>query len=159
MGNTLSFFTNLKGFEKYEALVQEANKKKRGKYHKHPKIQEYDPYQHISELYTTLASYLPYPIGQNHEIVTELFGLRSWFTIDEDENNIEPPLKLFQAEIIGTENYNVYDRILLHEKLLDLLRKRIQLKNAVKLLKEDLQKVNEKYTLSEFTLWQLNLKR
>lgn len=148
-----SFFTAQEGYEEYEALVQEANKKKRGKYHKHEKAQQYDPYRHISELYCYIAQYLPIPLYQNKDIITEQFGLRSWYTIDNDENNIEPPLKLFQTEIIGTEKFNVYDRIQLHQKLLDLLRNRIPLKNAVKLLKKDLQQFNEKYTLSEIVQW------
>lgn len=151
--NFISMFTDVEGYEEFEKEVQASHKKKRGKYHKHVKIREYNPYTHISELYCAIANYLPIPLGVYNDVVNEIYGLKSWYTIDYDDNNKEQPLKLFQAEIIGTENFNVEDRITLHEKLLSFLTQHVNLENVVKLLKADLQKVTEKYTISEYAQW------
>lgn len=159
MANFVSMFTGLQGYEEFEKQVQQSHARKRGKYHKHPKIYEYSPYTHISDLYCKIASYLPYPIGTSEEIVTEIYGLRAWFTIDIDETYKEPPLKLFQAEIIGTENFNVQDRIYLHEKLTQLLAQRVSLENAVPLLNKDLQEIKSHYTIGEFVAWLKNIKK
>ncbi len=159
MGNSLSFFTGQKGYEEYEALVQKSNEKKRGRYHKHAKAYAYDPYQHISELYSNIANYLPVPFGVDEDIITEQDGLRSWYTVDFDETYKEAPLRLFQAEIIGSESFNVYERIKLHEKLLNLLRTHIGIKDARLRVEDDLQQIKENYKISEYLKWMRRLRK
>lgn len=147
----LNLFSNQEGFESADELVKSLQKNKRGGYNKHPKIYIIDPYTTMSNLYSELANYLPVPLGENEERVITESGIRGWYSIFTAES--EPDQKLFQAEIIGTENFYLCDRIKLHSKLIEYLRNRVQLKDAVKLIQQDLETVQARYEVREVTQW------
>lgn len=146
-----NLFSNQEGFEEQDKIVQLLNLRKRGSYNTKPKIYEIDPYTKISNIYSRLANYLPYPLGKNEEMVITKNGLRGWYNIFDAEGEL--PQRLFQAEIIGTENFYITDRIQVHSKLLEYLNNRVQLEDAVKLIQQEVRELQKKYEVKEFTLW------
>lgn len=142
----LSLFTNVEGFEQYEDEYQKTQSRKRGPY----KVKEFKPlvisdYQKLDTLYSRIANYLPSPLLSNSEAVFTYNGLNAWYNIYTDDmysyqgqEYRGENFKSFQAEIIGTENFELNKRIELHSKLLDLLRNGADLDKAVEILQPEI---------------------
>lgn len=156
----VNLFTDVEGFEEADELVQSLNARKRGSYNTKPKVVQYNPYTHMQKLYSQLASFLPIPLFLNEEAVFDYEGVKGWYVVYspenyEYENKVYPgeQFNIIEAEITGTENFNIIDRINLHEKLIKLLQQRVELKNAIKLVQQDVKVLQKKYEVKEFTLW------
>lgn len=158
--NVLNLFSDLDGFEEANNLVQQLNARKRGFYNTKPKSVNYNPYTHIKNLYSELANFLPRPLFMSEEAVFEYNGIRAWYTVYasehylyNDKTYIGESFNITEAEISGTENFTVEDRIKLHQKLIDLLKERVELNNAIKLIQQDIKELQKKYKVKDFTLW------
>lgn len=158
--NVLNLFSDLEGFEEANNLVQQLNARKRGSYNTKPKLIEYNPYTHIKNLYSELANFLPRPLFTNEEAVFEYEGVKAWYMIYtpehygySDKTYVGEQFNITEAEISGTENFTVEDRIKLHQKLIDLLKERVELNNAIKLIQQDIKGLQKKYKIKDFTLW------
>lgn len=164
----LNLFSNNPEFEEYDKMIKERNANKRGPYQKHIKPIIYNPYTEIKDLYRKLANFLPLPLFQNETEVFCFSGITAWYTtytdeeyeyIDakfEDEKNgifQGENFKEFEAEIKGTENYRVEDRIELHKELIGYLSQGITLENAIIMLQPSIKRINEKYKIKELTQW------
>ncbi len=156
----VNLFSDVEGFEEADELVQLLNARKRGYYNTKPKVVEYNPYTHMQKLYTQLASFLPIPLFLKEEAVFDYNGVKGWYLPYEPEeyeyeNEIfkGEQFNVIEAEITGTENFNITDRIQLHEKLINLLKQRVELKNAIKLVQQDVRELQKEYEVKEFTLW------
>lgn len=160
MSADLNLFSGVEGFEDADNLVQSLHARKRGPYKTHHKTQEYTPYRYIQQLYTQLASFFPAPLFQTEENIFDYKGVIVWYS-PYSPNDYEYNDKMYegeqfqviQAEITGTENFNINDRIALHKKLIELLEKRIELENAIKLIQQDVKEYQKKYELSEIAKW------
>lgn len=158
--DVLNLFSDVEGFEGANKLVQQLNIRKRGSYNTKPKLVEYNPYTHIKNLYSELANFLPRPLFTNEEAVFEYEGIRVWYMIYSPENYLYnektytgEQFNITEAEINGTENFTVEDRIKLHQKLIELLKERVALNNAIKLIRQDVKELQKKYELSEYVQW------
>lgn len=154
----VNLFSDVEGFEEANVLVQKLNARKRGCYNTKPKVLEYNPYKHIQQLYSQLANFLPRPLFTNQEAVFDYDGIKAWYMIYVPEQNSDTSYNgeqftVTEAEIVGTENFTVNDRIKLHEKLINLLKERVELNNAIKLIQPDIKELQKKYEVRDFTLW------
>lgn len=171
--NELNLFSNNPEFEQYDTMIKEANKNKRGHYQKHLKPIIYNPYTEIKDLYRQLANFLPLPLFQNETKVFHFSGVTAWYmtyedeeyeydnAIFEDEKNGTfqgDNFKVVEAEIDGTENFNIDDRIALHKELIEYLRQGVSLENAIIMLQPSMQKVQQKYKMKELTQWLKDLR-
>ena len=166
--NELNLFSNNPDFEEYDKMIKDANKNKRGHYQKHIKPIIYNPYTEIKDLYRQLANFLPLPLFHNETEVFHFSGVTAWYMVyttdeyefdnamfEDEKNGIYNGeyFKVEEAEIDGTENYYVEDRIELHKELISYLKKGICLENAITMLQPSLKKIDEKYKLKELTQW------
>lgn len=155
----LSLFYNQEGFEEAQELVNKINARKRGSYDIKPKIFEYNPYAHIRELYTQLTNL----IGIRGEMfitsrLETIDGINRWYDFYEVEQ-YEYQDKMFQgeefryieAEISGTEFFDIYDRIKLHQELINLLRKKVPLVDAMQIIQQRVKEVQKDYEVKEIT--------
>lgn len=161
----VNLFSEVEGFEEADELVQSLNARKRGCYHTKPKVIEYNPYIHMQKLYSQLASFLPIPLFLNEEAVFDYNGVKGWYLLYDPEqyeykNEIfeGEQFNVIEAEITGTENLNITDRIQLHEKLINLLQQRVELNNAIKLVQQDVKELQKKYEISEFSQYLRQIK-
>lgn len=156
----VNLFSDVEGFEEADELVQKLNARKRGFYQTKAKLFELSSYHRMKQLYSKLANFLPRPLFTNEEAISDYDGIRVWHSVYlpeeyeyEGKIYVGEQFTFAEAEIIGTENFNITDRIMLHEKLIKLLRERVELKNAVKLVQQDVKELQKKYEVKEFTLW------
>lgn len=161
----VNLFSEIEGFEKADELVQSLNARKRGSYNTKPKLVEYNPYTHMQKLYSQLASFLPIPLFLNEEAVFDYNGVKGWYMVYMPQNyeyeyRIYPgeQFNVVEAEITGTENFNIDDRIHLHEKLIKLLQQRVELDNAIKLIQLDVKELQKKYEISEYAQYLKRIK-
>ena len=166
--NELNLFSNNPEFEEYDKMIKDANKNKRGHYQKHIKPIIYNPYTEIKDLYRQLANFLPLPLFQNETEVFHFSGVTAWYmsytnekydydnAMFEDEKNGTfegDNFKVIEAEIDGTENYYVEDRIELHKELIGYLSQGVYLENALVMLQPSAKRISEKYKVKELTQW------
>lgn len=166
--NELNLFSNNPEFAEYDKMIKDANKNKRGHYQKHFKPIIYNPYTEIKDLYRKLANFLPLPLFQTETEVFHYSGVTAWYTtytdeeyeyIDakfEDEKNGTyqgDNFKVVEAEIDGTENFYVEDRIELHKELISYLSQGITLENAIIMLQPSAKRIEKKYKTKELTQW------
>lgn len=165
MGVTnLSLFTGQEGFEHLEKIVQEHEGRKRGTYNKKFATNDYiqlalifvslvDPNTYLNEIYSLIAhKYFSRPSMSNDETVFSFKGIRIYYMVYEAGEydyfgNIYQgeSFQVFQAEIIGTENLLINDRISLHTKLLEYLDEGVELKKAVELVQPDITRIKADY--------------
>lgn len=157
-----NLFTNQEGFEEANELVQNLNARKRGPYKTKPKIKvtNYNPYTHIQQLYTQLGDLIGIRLFSKDDAVFRYKGIKIWsmvYTPEEydydNKSYVGEQFQVNQAEIRGTENFTVNDRISLHQKLINLLKNRIDLRDAVKLIEQDVKELQKKYKISECAQW------
>lgn len=156
-----SLFANQTGFENAQALVEQLNARKRGPYDTKPKVFEYDPYAHIRQLYVQLTNL----IGIQGEMFTAskretIDGISRWYSFYEVKQ-YEYQGKMFQgeefryveAEIAGSEFFDIYDRIKLHQELINLLRKKVPLVEAMAIIQQKVKEIQKGYEVKEITKW------
>lgn len=105
-------------------VVDYGGRKTRGKYKpKEKKVEPVNPYTELSILYQKLANFFPIPILNNevkNDNLTNYTYFNSWYSYyAEDEEATE--YKVIEAELIGTEDLFIQERLFLHKKLLDLV--------------------------------------
>lgn len=166
--NELNLFSNNPSFAQYDKMIQDANKNKRGHYQKHHKPIIYNPYTEIKDLYRQLANFLPLPLFSSEKEVFCFPGVTAWYITytDEEYEYIDAKcegekngtfegenFKVVEAEITGTENFYVEDRIELHRELISYLEQGITLENAIVMLQPSADKIKAKYKTKELTKW------
>lgn len=160
VAQTFNLFSGQKEFEEAAELVEKLNARKRGSYNTKLKVVEYNPYTHIQKLYTQLGDLIGICLFSKDDIVWRYRGIKIWSSVYNMETYeyqgkeyIGEQFQINQAEIRGTESFTVNDRIKLHEKLIKLLKQRVELKYAIKLVQQDVKELQKKYTISEYAQW------
>ena len=166
--NELNLFSNNPDFVEYDKMIKDANKNKRGHYQKHIKPITYNPYTEIKDLYRKLANFLSLPLFQTETEVFHYTGVTAWYTTYTDEEYdydnamfegekngtfTGDNFKVIEAEIDGTENFYVEDRIELHKELISYLSQDITLENAIIMLQPSAKRIEKKYKTKELTQW------
>lgn len=140
-------------------------KKNRGKYNKTPAKKNSTNWEKMQYIYTQLANYCPLPLFESSKEVFDINGLRLWCTNYECneytyltssgvfENYTGERFKVIEAEISGTENWHIEDRIFLHELLLNDLRSGYDIKSAMEKISPDFNRIKNKYRSSEIVKW------
>lgn len=158
-----SLFANQTGFENAQALVEQLNARKRGSYDIKPKVFEYNPYAHIRQLHiqlNNLISTKTEQFGFTQSICENIEGINCWFNLYKAET-YEYDGRLYQgeefryieAEISGTESFDIYDRIKLHQELINLLRTKVPLVDAMIIIQQQVKEVQKDYAVKEITKW------
>ncbi len=121
---------NIEQFSLFDVL-QYGGRKKRGKYKKKEvKPIPIDPYLELSQILSQLANYFPIPICNNSaKEIYQYQHIRFWFSKHECEEyeydkevfNGES-FNIVEAELIGTEDLNIDERLFLHKKLLEFVK-------------------------------------
>lgn len=130
----------IRSFQTPEEIERE--ERKRGNYKsKVFKKFELNPYTEMKNLYSSLANYLPMPLFSNNEGVFIYGKIRYWYMVysDDDYSYIGDTFKgenfkVIEAEIIGTENMYIEDRVQLYKKLIKFLQQGLKLDEAVEKL-------------------------
>lgn len=124
-------------------------------------------------LFQTETEVFHYTINENQQnskntVANGIKGVTAWYTtytdeeyeyIDakfEDEKNGTyqgDNFKVIEAEIDGTENFYVEDRIELHKELISYLSQGITLENAITMLQPSAKRIEKKYKTKELTQW------
>lgn len=150
-------------FDIFEPYCQ--TKKERGKYNKTPKKKSFTSWEKMQDIYTQLANYCPLPLFGNTKEIIDIYGVRLWCSDYEAERYeyindskvteicIGEKFKVIEAEILGTENLHIEDRIFLHEKLLNELRIGYDIKSAMEKISPDFNRIKNKYRSSEIVKW------
>lgn len=166
----LNLFTNQNGFEEFDNVVKLHESRKRGKYNKKVETDNQyqfllilshliNPYSFISEIYAYIAmKYVAMPLLSKEEAVFCFQGLKVYYSTYEPDTytyydyptqGIEgidcicngEDFQIFEAELIGTESFDVNDRIYIHTRLLDLLEQGVQLEQATKQLQPEIERI------------------
>lgn len=58
-----------------------------------------------------------------------------------------------EAEIAGSEFFDIYDRIKLHQELINLLRQKVPLGEAMALIQQKVKEIQKGYEVKEITKW------
>ena len=158
-----SLFENQPGFENAQALVEKLNARKRGPYDIKPKVFEYEPYAHIRNLHIQLNNLIETQneqIGFTQSICENIEGINCWFTLysaQQYEYNGHlyqgEEFRYIEAEIAGTECFDIYDRIKLHQGLINLLRAKVPLAEAMQSIQREVKELQKHYEKKEITKW------
>lgn len=121
---------NIEQFSLFD-ILQYGGRKKRGKYKKKEvKPIPIDPYLELSQILSQLANYFPIPICNNSaKEIYQYQHIRFWFSKHECEEyeydkevfNGES-FNIVEAELIGTEDLSIDERLFLHKKLLEFVK-------------------------------------
>jgi hypothetical protein len=170
----LCLFTNKEGFEELDKIVQAHEARKRGKYNKKIQTDNQwqfllilanliNPISYLGEIYRYIASnYVAMPLLSKENAVFCYAGLRVWYSVylpdsytyydypTEGTEGIDSictgeDFQVFEAELIGTENFNVQDRLDLHIRLIELLEQGIQLEKATSQLQPEIERIKKIY--------------
>lgn len=158
-----SLFAGKDDFKEAQELVQQLNARKRGSYDIKPKVFEYEPYAHIRNLHIQLNNLIETQneqIGFTQSICENIEGINCWFslyTAEQYEYNGRiyqgEEFRYIEAEIEGTECFDIYDRIKLHQELINLLRAKIPLAEAMQTIQQKVKEVQKDYEVKEITKW------
>lgn len=107
-----------------------SSRKLRGHYKKKEiKEERLNPYLEISQIYSQIANYLPIPIMTNGQERFNYEHLTLWYSqynienyLYQGEEFIGEDFKIIGAELKGTENMFINERLYLHRKLLELIK-------------------------------------
>ena len=116
---------------------------KKRKHYKNPSYKKIDRvdkldlnYLTLRRLYVEIANYCPRPLSLNGQI-PEKIDIEGFVTLwcteysRDDEFAVEQfPSVYYEAEITGSWNMKLFDKIRLHSDLLELLKKGVSLKDA-----------------------------
>lgn len=159
----VTLFTGVEGFEDYQKAVEDMNKGKRGHYNKIPKPKHTDnEWQNMKLLYKQLANFLDIPHFYDRDAVYYFSDnrIKAWcFQYTEEEYEYQgitytgEEFKTREAEIVGSENYDLETRISLHKELISYLEEGVTLDNAVDKIQPRLKELQELHKLGEFAQW------
>lgn len=135
-----------------------SNRKLRGHYkEKEKKPEKLNPYAQLAQLYSQVASYLPIPILTTSQEIFDYDLLTLWYchySYDkysyQGEEFYGEDFKVIQAELKGTEDLYINERIFLHKKLLELVHKGKGIYEAAKLLQPLILKFKSGELILEF---------
>lgn len=131
-----------------EKEIEKLNRK-RGTYKK--KEHKFDivtnPYTEMKNLYEKLAGFMPVPLFSNKTEVFCCSKVRIWhYVYNRDRYSYHSEdfegedFKVIEAEIIGTENFYIDDRIKIHKELIHLLSGGVELEKALDSIQPMIQK-------------------
>ena len=123
--------------------------KKRGNYKKHPKPEEeISPWTLMKDLYVKLAGYFSLPVFCQEDIVFTqgIFRISCYVYTDETyeyqgETFKGENFKVFEAEIIGTENMYLEDRLKIHQAVLSYLDAGVTIEETEKRIKSEFKEI------------------
>ena len=166
----LCLFSGVEGFEDLEKIVKDRDARKRGKYNKKIKTDNQyqfllilstliNPFTYLSEIYTFIAhQFLTMPLLSKEDAAYSFNGLKVYYSVYTPEtytyydyiDNVDcictgEDFQIFQAELAGTENFDVNDRINLHLQLLELLEHGVQLEQATSQLQPEIERIKQIY--------------
>lgn len=108
-----------------------------------------DPYTEMKNLYEKLSNFVPdKDVFSKENIIKDWAGVRFWYNVyNEDKYSYQgneyegEKFKVMEAEIIGTEDLYIDDRINLHKELISLLTKNVQIENALDIIRPKIRKL------------------
>ena len=136
-----------------------SNRKLRGHYkEKEKKPEKLNPYAQLAQLYSEVANDLPIPIMSNDDNEKYDYDLLtlwySHYTFEQytyqGEEFYGEDFRVIQAELKGTEDLFINERIFLHKKLLELIKKGTSIYEAAKLLQPLIFKFKSGEIILEF---------
>lgn len=131
----------------------EKQARKRGFYNKKPHtiLQVVnDPYIHMANLYRKLGDFTPDKKACCKENIIRNWGtgVRFWHTVyNKDKYKYQgkeyegEAFEVTEAEIIGTENLYIDDRIRLHEQVINLLREKVNIEKALDIIRPEIKRL------------------
>lgn len=130
-------------------VVEYGGKKTRGHYNKKPKeVQKLNPYLELSQVRVRLANYLPVPLMADIQECTTFGHFNLWYLhYTNEEYQYEGEIyrgeefKIIEAELIGTERFNIDTRLYLHKKLFELINTGVTIHEAAEKLQEEIKKL------------------
>lgn len=169
-----NLFTGQEGFEEFDNIVKLHDARKRGKYNKKIQTDNQyqfllilssliNPYSYINAIYAHIAhQFLTMPLLSQEETAYSFDGLNVYYSVytsdtytyydypTEGSEGIDSictgeDFIIFEAELTGTENFDVKDRIDLHIKLIDFLEQGVQLKQAISQLQPEIERIKQIY--------------
>lgn len=161
----VSLFTGVdgEGFEEARQALEELNKGKRGFYNKVPKPKHTDNnWEYLRELQRQLANFLdvPYFFDRDEVFLFSNNRIKAWVYVYSDESYEYEgkeyegeAFKVREAEIVGTENYHIEERLYLHQQLINYLENGVNLDDAVDLIQCKLLELEYKYKTGDFAQW------
>lgn len=144
---------NVKQFSLFN-VVEYGGKLPRGKYkEKEKKVEPLNPYVELSQILSQLANYFPIPIMSNatQEDLTIAYNLFNFHynhhSCQEYEyygdKFIGDDFNIIEAELIGTEDLFIQERLFIHKKLLELIHKGVNIHEAANRLQPFIQAFND----------------
>lgn len=152
----------LQGFEEFDKVVKAREKRKRGCYNKVAKLVIIDPILKLQSLMEQIALYTQLDPFFNEEDIFILYDfLKVWQMLHvaepyeyEGEMYEGEFIRYQEAELIGTENLLLHNRIKLHEQFLTLLKggntielALLKIQPIIKEVQKDEESKSKKYTL------------
>ena len=163
VAEVVSLFTGLPGFEIAQQALEELNKGKRGHYNKVPKPKRTEnKWEYMRGLYKQLANFLdvPYFFNEDKVFLFSYNRIKARCLYDdgsayeyEGKTYEGEVIKIREAEIVGTENYDIDTRISLHQELINYLEDGFNLDDAVDNIQDKLRELKERHKTGEFAQW------
>lgn len=174
VANNLCLFTGKNGFEEFDEIVKLHEARKRGKYNKKVQTDNkyqfllilshlINPFSYLSEINNYIAmKYVTMPLLSKEEAAFSYKGLNVYYLVYEPDTytyydyptqgaegmdsicNGED-FQIFEAELTGTENFYIQDRLDLHIRLIDLLDQGVQLEQATSMLQPEIERIKQIY--------------
>lgn len=170
----LNLFTGQVGFEEFDNVVKLHEARKRGKYNKKVQTDNQyqyllilasliNPFSYLSEIYRHIAiKFVSMPLLSKEDAAFCYKGLNVYYTVYEPDTytyydyptqgteGIDSicsgeDFQVFEAELPGTENFYIQDRLDLHIRLLDLLDKGVELEQATSQLQPEIERIKKIY--------------
>ena len=135
-----------------EAEIEKQGRK-RGFYNKKPPVflqVVNDPYTHMANLYRKLGDFTPDKEACCKKNIIRNWGtgIRFWHTAyNKGKYNYQgeeyegEAFEVTEAEIIGTEDLYIDDRIRLHEELINLLRNDVDIEKAIDIIRPEIRRL------------------
>lgn len=119
-------------FCKKPSSSQKPRYKFRGPYKKHPKPPR--PYKDLYEVCEKIADFFPIWLTSSKDRKIDFWGIRLWQRIYPHERNKAKIRCTKEAEIIGSENFPIEERLKLHQTLLKFLEEGRDLATSLKII-------------------------
>lgn len=166
----LNLFTNQEGFE--DALTNFLSLKKKRVHYKrttYTKVYKNDVvngevitddvirWGELRKIYIELANYFPPPLFlQSDNEYTDTGIIRTWHQVYQNETyNYKGTIykgqnfQVSEAEIIGTEDFNIDERLYLHKELLERIKAQEKLEVIFKDMQNKVRKLQQGYKIAE----------
>lgn len=160
-----TLFAGQEGFEEAQKAFEDLNKGKRGFYNKDytkPKHTD-NPWEEMRKIYAEIANFFDVPRFQLKDDEVLLFEngkIRAWcFHYDNeaypygDEIFTGEDFDIIEAEIVGTEKYNLQTRLSIHKEFLDNLISGKSIQQSILEISDKLKELEERNKIGDFALW------